>query len=229
MIPQLKVYNIDYSWIIKNYLDVSLWDKSWNLFVYKEHQFQLKLNKIYTQTKRIEFQISKNGYYCTEEIVYDITNTSIDILKQQINGAIFRLMRTWEVYLLEQTKEYHELQNAREEEQDRLREIAENFLDNEGVTNEDIRDAYIDRYVDNNETMYMKINDYLSNATYTLHPDLFITFCKITKDDSRLHTVMANIGDRLTIKQIMSEVNEFMKNLETDEYREEMENELEGI
>ena len=81
MLPQLKVYKIDYSWIIKNYLDVSLWDKSWNLLIYKEHQFQLKLNRIYTQTKRIEFQISKNGYYHTEEITYDMANTSIEILK----------------------------------------------------------------------------------------------------------------------------------------------------
>ena len=32
MLPTLKVYEIDYSWIISNYLDKELWDKKWNLF-----------------------------------------------------------------------------------------------------------------------------------------------------------------------------------------------------
>ena len=229
MLPQLKVYKIDYSWIIKNYLDVSLWDKSWNLLIYKEHQFQLKLNKIYTQTKRIEFQISKNGYYHTEEITYDMTNTSIDILKQQINGALFRVIEHYECYLLQQTEEYNAILEACDQERDRLRDIATDFLDDEGVTNVDIREAYIDKFIDTNEQLYSKAGEYLQNAKYTLLPDLYITFCKIINDKERLHKVMANIGDRLTIKELMTEVNAFLENMETDEYREEMENELEGI
>ena len=229
MLPQLKVYKIDYDFIVKNYLDVSLWDKSWNLLIYKEHQFQLKLNKIYTQTKRIEFQISRNGYYHTEEITYDMKNTSIDILKQQINGALFRVIEHYECYLLQQTEEYAAILEACDQERDKLRDIAADFLDNEGVTNVDIREAYIDKFVDTNEQLYSKTNEYLQNAKYTLLPDLFITFCKIINDRERLHKVMANIGDRLTIKELMASVNAFLENMETDEYREEMENELEGI
>lgn len=229
MLPQLKVYKIDYEFIVKNYLDVSLWDKSWNLLIYKEHQFQLKLNRIYTQTKRIEFQISKNGYYHTEEITYDMANTSIEILKQQINGALFRVIEHYESYLLQQTEEYNAILEARDQERDKLRDIAIDFLDNEGVTNTDIREAYIEKFVDTNEQLFSKTGEYLQNAKYTLLPDLYITFCKIINDKERLHKVMANIGDRLTIKDLMTEVNKFLENMETDEYREEMENELEGI
>ena len=32
----IKAYDIDYSFIIKNYLDPKLWEKEWTLSMYKE-------------------------------------------------------------------------------------------------------------------------------------------------------------------------------------------------
>ena len=229
MLPQLKVYEINYEFIINNYLDVNLWDKTWNLFVYKEHMFQLRLSRIYTQTRRISFEIKKNGYYHTETIDYDINNTSIKILKQQINGAIFRVITDYEESLIRGTVEYNRIQDSMELERERLREIATDFLDNEGVTNDDIREAYIDKFVSNQETGWSKLNIYKNSMKYTILPDLYIVFCKITNDKDRLHTVMKSIGSRGTIKNIMTEVNDFIKELETDEYYNNMSEGLEAI
>ena len=32
----IKVYDIDYSFLLKNYLNPEYWNKSWHLFVYEE-------------------------------------------------------------------------------------------------------------------------------------------------------------------------------------------------
>ena len=37
----IKRYEVDYSFIIKNYLHESLWNKKWTLFVYKNYTFYL--------------------------------------------------------------------------------------------------------------------------------------------------------------------------------------------
>ena len=56
-----------------------------------------------------------------------------------------------------------------------------------------------------------------------------LVFCKITNDKDRLHTVMKSIGSRETIKNVMTEVNDFIKELETDEYYNSMSEGLEAI
>ena len=58
MLPELKVYEIDYSFIIKNYLDKNLWKKQWTLFVYKDYVFTLNLYKIDTEDCSIGFKIN---------------------------------------------------------------------------------------------------------------------------------------------------------------------------
>lgn len=49
----LKVYDVDYSFIIKNYLDERLWEKEWTIFTYKRYEITLKLDSINVRTKTI--------------------------------------------------------------------------------------------------------------------------------------------------------------------------------
>ena len=41
----LKVYDVDYSFIIKNYLDEKLWEKEWVIFVYKKFKVNIQRQK----------------------------------------------------------------------------------------------------------------------------------------------------------------------------------------
>ena len=54
---RLKVYDIDYSFIIKNYLDESLWNKDWTIFIYKRFQIILRLHSIDVKRKVIWFEV----------------------------------------------------------------------------------------------------------------------------------------------------------------------------
>ena len=56
-LPAIKVYDIDYSFIIKNYLNPEMWQKTWTLFQYKTFVVTLRLDSINCQKEKIFFQV----------------------------------------------------------------------------------------------------------------------------------------------------------------------------
>jgi hypothetical protein len=230
MLPEIKVYKIDYDFIISNYLDKSLWKKKWNLFVYKDHVFTLNLYKIETETDRIVFKISYNKLnWDNEYVTYDIQNTSILILKKQINGAIFRLMETKDGYDARNSAGYCAIIDAKGEERERLRDIAEQYLDSNGIELEDVREAYIDRFVSRNTKTDSMAHNYLQGCMYTFLAEIMLVFTKITEDNARYNVVANAVGNKGNLALIESAVEQFVKELETDEYEEEMTDALESI
>ena len=230
MLPALKVYQIDYDFIISNYLDKSLWKKKWSLFIYKDNVFTLNIYKIETETDRIVFKISYNKLNWDHEFVtYDIQNTSIDILKKQINGGIFRLMETQDSCLARQSSGYNTILDAKSDEKDKLREIAESYLDSNGITLDDVREAYIDRYISRNSKTQSMLDNYLWGCKYTFLSEIMLVFTKITNDTTRFENVQKAVGNMSNIALIESAVEEFIKSMGSDEFEEEMVSELEAI
>lgn len=229
MLPELKVYKIDYEFIIKNYLDKHLWQKVWTLLVYREHEFTINLYKIDTKNNCIEFEIKKKGTWNREFITYNLDNTPLKVLIKEINGALFRVMVKYEEECVEKTTGYRTLADTRDEERNLLRNIATQFLDEQGITCDEIREAYIDRYVDRNEMVWRKLDEYKSTYKFNLLTDLFLVYCKITNDQVRLQTVKAHVSDKSKLAIIEAEVEAFMEQMNTMEYITEMESQLESL
>lgn len=230
-LPALKVWKIDWEFIISNYLDKSLWNKKWHLFQYKDIIIDIWLYKIDCEDDTVWFKINmnKSSYWVYETVEYNIKNTSIKILQQQINGAMWRLIKSYEDALIRDTDGYKQITSYRSEEEDRLREIANDFLDDNGVTNSDIRDAYIDKFVCNNLKLDIMLNNYLSYNRYHHATELMLAFCSATnREDSKKEVLEATKND-LGIAGVMKEVNEFMETLDSEEYNDEMYSELEAI
>ena len=230
MLPEIKVYRIDYDFIISNYLDKSLWKKKWNLFVYKDHVFTLNLYKIETETDRIVFKISYNKLsWDNEYVTYDIQNTSILILKKQINGAIFRLMETKDGYDARNSAGYNAIVDAKDEERERLRDIAEAYLDDHGIELDDVREAYIDRFVSRNMKTDTMASNYLMGCKYTFLTEVMLVFTKIIEDDIRYESIVKAVGNKGNLALIESAVEEFIDQIDSNEYEEEMIDALESI
>lgn len=230
MLPELKVYKIDYDFIISNYLDKSLWKKKWNLFVYKDHVFTLNLYSIDTRNDKIMFEVLYNKRtYSSELVSYDIQNTSIKILKQQINGAIFRLMEREDESRARNSQGYQTIVSAYRDEEEKLREIAEVFLDDNNISIDEVREAYIDRYVTNNCKMCTMLTNYLEGTKYTFLTELLLVFTKITEDTKRYENICNAVGNRSSVALIESAVEQFISEMETEEYEEEMTNALESL
>lgn len=230
MLPQVKIYSIDYSFIISNYLDKELWKMKWNLFVYKNNVFTLNLHSIDTKNNKICFEISYNKQnWVKQTIWYDIDNTSIDILKQQINGAIFRLMEEEDSDMCRETDGYYHIKELYNNEDDKLREIAENYLDENGITLDDVREVYIENYVDNNRKMDTLLSNYVSSHRYRYLTEMMVVFTKITNDTTRFNNIKNAIQDDNRIKQIEDEIKEFDIYFNSDDYENDMVDELEGL
>ena len=90
----IKVYKIDYEFIIKNYLDRKLWKQIWNLFVFKDNVFTLKLSSINTKEEKIYFDVEFNKlnnqwiYSKNETVLYDLNNMTIELLKKDNHREI---------------------------------------------------------------------------------------------------------------------------------------------
>lgn len=235
----LKVYDVDYSFIIKNYLDETLWDKEWTIFIYKRYEITLKLDYIGVKDRNIWFEVTikdnneENKNYWLKSIrdnfKYNLNIENIDILKSSLNHTIFRLMQKLEeeayVYF---TDKYEELTNMQETEKEKLKNIAEEFLDNENVTNDEIREAYIEYYIDKNEEVYNFKNDYVREMKYKIITDFYVAFLEAINDTDRLEIIRQKIGQD-ELQKTLDKIEEYKKYMETEKFESDMQENLEEV
>ena len=131
----------------------------------------------------------------------------------------------------ERSEEYIDIKNSEWDEKDRLRSIAESFLDENGVTNDEIREVYIDNYVDHNRRVDEFLSDYVRARKYMVIPDLYIILAEITKDESRLKRVMDKLQTHTNLKEILETAEKYLNLLENqdDELIEDLKDNLEAI
>ena len=241
-LPILKVYEMDYSFLMKNYLNPELWHKTWTLFEYKTFKVTLNIYSINTKNEKILFEIRthfinpdcETGDCTTEQdITCSLKIEDITFLKRQINTAIYNSMVIMErVYFIQETTEYKQMVDQYNEEKYKLRKYANEFLDNVGVTNNNVREAYIDAYIEEYAKMTELISDYIDSQVYLQIPDLFLTFLSTLENDPkkeiRTKEIQEKLGDT-KYKEILKEIQEYSIYMETEEYEEEMKSNLEEV
>lgn len=219
MLPTLKVYDIDYSFIIKNYLDVDLWQKTWTLFQYKDTVFTINLSSIDCKDNSICFLVKCNKLeYHSQSIWYHInSDMTIKMLINKINTSIWDLICIYERTIIRDTLEVRRCIELEHEEESRLTKIADDFLDEQGVTNADIRDAYISSYVSNNKHASDYTNDVIDNMKYTKLPDLYLVFAKVTKNVNRKQLVLnANVSNTKLV-ELLDSVDSYYNELDNED------------
>lgn len=214
----IKKYEVDYSFIIRNYLSPKMWEKVWTLFLYKNFRFTLQINSISVySTVKITFRISlDNGDFKDFEFAdYDVDHPNLNVLKRQIDGAIKRLIHNYENHLIVSTTEYRELREKVDEEKEKLRDIASDFLDDNGITLSDIRDAYIDKFVDDNWKGYTYLSAYVDNMAYKLATDLWLIYAKSTNDEYLQNDIKEHLSDT-EYQNKLNEIKDYMDMMNDD-------------
>lgn len=237
----LKVYKMNYEFLLKNYIDRKLWDMEWTLFEYKQYKVTMSLWTIFTRSEHLSLDIRlhyvcDNGFkdYLERTVTHSLKIPDVSFLKREINSAIFDLMsRVEKLTAIEHTNQYNILLDMRRDEKNTLTEIAEKFLDNCNVDNENIRDAYISAYVDEWETVPKMIDRYVYSRMYMELPDLYLTWLSCLDDDdkakeTRIDTIKEKLGST-EYETIMQEIEEHKKYMETEEYICDMESKLEEV
>ena len=244
-LPVLKVYDIDYSFIIKNYLNPEMWKKTWTLFQYKTFTVTMVLSNIDCRDEKISFKIKvkdnnenrKYSYDYMENFDKDSYNyanyslkvNNIKLLKKEINNTILSIIENLETQAIREEDKYINLKYSYSDEKDILRKIAEDFLDDNNVRNEDIREVYIDNYIDNNTKLEGYLDDLKNELKYTIFPDLYLVFAKATEDEEIIKKIEKRISEVNNIEEINQEIEEYLKYMETEEFQEEKYDELEEI
>lgn len=235
MLPAIKTWKMDYSFIIKNYLNPALWQKTWTLFEYKDFVITIKLARIETEDMRIVFRLNlrdngrPNTWGDQEDVSYSLKSSSIKFLIKSINGAIFRMISYHERnHVLEDLPVYIDTKQQGDIEIEKLTALASEFLDDEGVTNEEIREAYIDKYVDDNKQNNEYIQRLRSAYEYHLLTDFYLVFAESIGDDTKYQTVMNRLEEN-EIENVLKEISQYKTYIETDDYQEEMKDLLEAI
>lgn len=225
LLPNIKVYEVDYSFIIKNYLNRELWDKTWTLFQYKHSTVTLCLNSINTKNKIIYFEVrldwsdgeQTDCSYNTVEFQLGVMN--VTQLKNIINNCIWSRIIRIEENQIERSQEYQNIRDGWYTEKERLEEIANDFLDSEGVTHKAIREAYVDKFIDDNDTLWDDLQYYKNQMKFKVLTELYLVFAKSIKDEERTKQVANN--QVCNIQELLDKVADFMVYIETEDYTNE--------
>lgn len=241
----IKTYDIDYSFIVKNYLSPEMWEKKWNLFVFKEFVATLNISSIDCEKGKISFCITlkdnstKREYYwswgCNSDKAvqqyecFSLKVEDINFLKQRIQRRIFNAIIELETQHIRSFDVYRNLEEGKEREERRLRQIAEKFLDDEGVRNEDIREAYIDSYIENNSEIEAKEYEILRTYEGTVFTEILMVFAKLCTNENVIEEIYAIIEDSPNLEDTKRNVEEYLKYIETEEFVEDKAENLQDI
>lgn len=241
----LKKYEMDWDFIISNYLNPELWQKKWVLFQYKEWVITIELSSISCTDEKINFNLEMqdksstrqykyewgydNDKSCYNYISYSLKIDDVNFLQRKIKNEIYNLIYKMEQNYIRTLNIYQEIEESSKFEKKELTKIAEQFLDDEGVTNEEIREAYIENYIENNKKIEEKLNDILYENEYNLFTDFYLVYAESTKDDKLIERAKKNTSKVADIESIQKEVEEYMQKLKTEEYKDELKNNLESV
>lgn len=244
-LPAIKVYDIDYSFIIKNYLNPEMWQKTWTLFQYKTFVVTLQLVHINCQDEKIIFKIeikdssSKHEYAyewginsdksANDNAYYSLKIDDLKFLKTSVESSVFYAIEKLERYNIIASEDYRHLKEMYGDEEDSLRKIAENFLDANDVSNEDIREAYIDNYVSNNTKLDGYLERMLERKQYLIFPDLYLVFANATNNDKIIKKWERILEENNNIEELKAEVQEYLDYMNSEDFEDDMNSNLEEI
>lgn len=244
-LPAIKVYDIDYSFIIKNYLNPEMWQKTWTLFQYKTFVVTLQLMSINCQDEKINFEIkikdnSEENEYSYEwgknsdkdandYVYYSLKINDLNFLKTLIESSVFDAISKLEKYNIVASEDYQNLKEMYSNEQDYLRKIAEDFLDANDVSNEDIREAYIDAYVSNNAKLDGYLERMLEKKQYIIFPDLYLMFANATRNEKTVKKWENILSENNNIEELRTNILEYSDYMNSEDFENDMSSNLEEI
>ena len=191
-----QLVRLDVKTIINNYRDPKFWKQTWKIYEHDDFKIVFYIDSINVRKNRIVTKVamprdskidiktknnSNKRFYSLGwdweaeiiEIPIEHEEYSQEIFEKQVLLKCIKLIAYAEQELIKQYSVYKEAVNLYDEAQDKLREEAEAFLDDEGVRNEDIRNAYIEKYIDEAD-VYDERKNVIDSMRYTVIPNEYL-------------------------------------------------------
>ena len=165
----------------------------------------------------------------SDDVYYSLKVNDLKFLKTSVESSVFRAIEKLEEYNIIASEDYLNLQEMYSNEQDVLRRIAEEFLDANDVSNEDIRDAYIETYVSNNTKLDSYLTRMVEKNQYLIFPDLYLVFANATNNDKTIKKWEQILEENNDIEELKATIQEYIDYMESEEFEDDMSSNLEEI
>lgn len=226
-----KVTKLDLNFILDNCFRPSLWDKVWTIFSYDGYKITFELNSINTKSKSVGYVVklySPNKTWAAQSSTGDMNfqkeHRNLEVIEKGLNGKILRWLIEWqERELIRKTTAYKEAYEYENQLENIAEQKAKDLLDKLGITNEDIRDAYIDSQKSKHSTS--QFTDMVFK-TYkgTKLSKLYMSYCLFTRDKENYdkYKKIAKLNG-FKIGDTRKEIKEQLDKIEYGEMYEELE------
>ena len=184
-----KIIKLDLNFILDNCFKPALWDKTWTIFAYDGYKVTFELTSINTKSKSVGYVVklySPNkawGYQTSNgDMNFQKEHRNLEVIEKGLNGKILRWLIEWrERELIRETTAYKEAYEYENQLEEIAKQKAKDLLDELGITNEDIRDAYIDSQQNKHSTSQFTDKVF---ETYkgTKLSKLYMSYCLFTSD-----------------------------------------------
>lgn len=243
-----EIKYVDLAEILANFKNPKFWKKTWCVFKHKDFVCYWRMSYINIQDNTISSEIQLQyhgkkkigdyGYNWGDSATKTASCSSIPIENSEYTQQIFNknIAKTIDdvIYYLEKgmtynSYDYKEAQRLESEEEDRLTEIAKDFLDENNVSNTEIRVAYIDHYV-SHASKYNYTGKLVNNSARKYYPSarlmLYSWFNNKDKFDEEAKFLKENMG---VTKKLTYEIWKARKELDSEAFIEEAQKLLEDI
>lgn len=244
-----KITKLNLKVILDNYKKPEFWKKEWTIYKHNNIEITWHLYSINCKENTISSIVNIRGFvvrkggkhfvdighgfwetsstsaYCSN-IPIDNSDYKQEVFENNIIGACLKVLFQAEQNISRQYAEYRSAKSNDDDYNDALAEIAEAFLDRNNVTNKEIRDAYIDSYVSKNTSSrfaYM----YLKECEYKIIPNEYILLLSYFNNKKIFDEYKQKVGGHR--KKFWFDIWKRGREMDTDEWREEMEAELEDL
>lgn len=238
---QTELTKLNVKEIIANYRNPKFWKKEWTVFKTREFSVVWQMSYIHVENNAIQSKVRITNFrrkglsfwllpscYC-DSIPIDNPDYSQGVFERNILNKIFVLITDLEKAIVRTTYEYRQAEQLEEDEREKLEEIANDFLDSEGVSNKEIREAYVDYYV-GNATKYNYTSEILSTSKRKYYPTARLLACswfdnkKMFEEESKIVAVLKGVK-----KKAIYDIWKAKKELEGEDYLKEAEEQLESL
>jgi len=237
-----KVIQLDLDVILQNYNKPKFWKKKWTIYKSKAltiityiDRIDVKNNKIYMTVKpesevyvdTKSHKIASTRWLDTYIIIpIDRTDYTRDKFLKDLTNACMTIIRIIELKLIKTYSEYENASKLMREYRDSLRSIAEDFLDENKVTNSDIREAYIEVYI-NHSDIPNYCYEVERNMEYTVIPQEYL-MCAAFMGSKEIYNDYAAKCKKVR-KSTKIKIWLAQQEMKTEEFVEKMKGELDAI
>lgn len=240
------IYRMDLSWIYKHYLDQEAWKKKWCLFDYDGLRVEFHLASIdiedniihgrtdisYAGDKRRKiapFVFDRYHYYGDMSIPLNNPEYTQECFEKKLNGNVYYQLKMVEDDVICHRREYKSLQDYLDSYDQKLEDIANDFLDEQNVTNDDIREAYIDWYKDKmKDQSGYDLDDIVRDYQYTILTKFYCLYASMVNDQKNFE-LYRSYYDKQTPKSHRLDYYKLVKRLEDEGYIEDLKGGLEPL